>query len=84
MAINGQVIKVNITNSTLRPVTQSPVTTTLRNTRADYNEIKKLNDIDLSALSAEDTLIYNESTQKFEAKSVGDALAVAGLDGGTF
>lgn len=55
---------------------------TLRNTRADYNAIDKLTDVDITGRVDASTLVYNATTDRYELKTVAEVLP--SLDGGTF
>lgn len=78
MALNGQIIKVNLQNNTLTAA--APVT--LRNTGADYNAIDKLVDVVTSGREDGSTLVYNATTDRYEVKPI--STAITSLDGGTF
>ena len=75
----GQNIKVTL-GSDQNITSAAPIT--LRDTRADYNEIDKLLDVDLTTRANNSTLVYNALTDRYEVKPVAQALP--SLDGGTF
>lgn len=75
----GQNIRV-ILGSNQNITSAAPIT--LRDTRADYNEIDKLLDVDLTTRDNNSTLVYNASTDRYEVKPIVQALP--SLDGGTF
>lgn len=74
----GQTVRVSLQNQVL--TSYAPVS--LRNTQADYNEIDKLTDVDISGRVDASTLVYNAATDRYELKTIAQALP--SLDGGTF
>lgn len=75
----GQNIRV-VVGQDQNIATAAPIT--LRDTRADYNEIDKLTDVDITSRVDKSTLVYNATTDRYELKTVAQALPI--LDGGTF
>lgn len=80
MTILGQNIRVTLntdgTFSSNKPIT-------LRDTRADYNAIDKLTDVDTTTKANNTTLVYNSVTGRYELKQL-DTNQITSIDGGTY
>jgi hypothetical protein len=80
MTILGQNIRVTLntdgTFSSNKPIN-------LRDTRADYNAIDKLTDVDTTAKANNTTLVYNSVTGRYELKQL-DTNQITSIDGGTY
>jgi hypothetical protein len=80
MTILGQNIRVTLntdgTFSSNKPIN-------LRDTRADYNAIDKLTDVDTTTKANNTTLVYNSVTGRYELKQL-DTNQITSIDGGTY
>lgn len=87
----GQNVKVtqgNILGQNIRVTVQGGLITstkpiTLRDTRADYNALDKLVDVDASNKANNNFVIYNNVTNKYEVKQF-DEVVIDDIDCGTF
>lgn len=76
----GQNIRASV-NDTGLISTDRPIT--LRDTRADFNAIDKLIDVDTTGKANNTFLIYNNTTNKYEVKPF-DENVIDLIDGGTY
>lgn len=76
----GQNIRVTVNSAGLMTADR-PIT--LRDSRADYNAIDKLIDVDASGKANNTFLIYNNTTNKYEVKPFDEGV-IDLIDGGTY
>jgi hypothetical protein len=76
----GQNIRVSL-NTDGSFSSNKPIT--LRDTRADYNAIDKLTDVDTTTKANNTTLVYNSVTNRYELKQL-DTNQITSIDGGTY